>query len=50
MKTIKKLVKKDTINIVECDGAVCVSVNENFDRYYAQGVSSKKLNIKKYKA
>jgi hypothetical protein len=48
MKTVKK-VKNETINIVECDGAVCVSVNHNDNRYYAQGVSSKVLNVKRYK-
>ena len=48
MKTVKK-VKNETINIVECDGAVCVSMNYNDDRYYAQGVSSRVLNVKRYK-
>lgn len=48
MKTIKK-VKRDSINIVQCEGAVCVSVNHNDDRYYAQGVSSRMLNVKRYK-
>lgn len=48
MKTVKK-VKNGTINIVECDGAVCISVNHNDNRYYAQGVSSKVLNVKRYK-
>lgn len=48
MKTVKK-VKNETINIVECEGAVCVSVNNNDRRYYAQGVSSKKLDVVRYK-
>lgn len=47
MKTIKK-VKNETINIVECDGAVCVSMNDNDNRYYAKGVSGKALDIKRY--
>lgn len=48
MKTIKK-VKRDSINIVQCEGAVCVSMNHNDDRYYAQGVSSRVLDVKRYK-
>lgn len=48
MKTIKKI-KIETINVVQCDGAVCVSMNHNDDRYYAQGVSSRILNVKRYK-
>lgn len=48
MKTIKKI-KIETINVVQCDGAVCVSVNNNDRRYYAQGVSSRMLDVKRYK-
>lgn len=48
MKTIKK-VKIKTINIIKCDGAICVSVNSNDRRYYAQGVSSRMLDVKRYK-
>ena len=48
MKTIKK-VKIETINIVQCEGAVCVSMNHNDDGYYAQGVSSRMLDVKRYK-
>lgn len=48
MKTVKK-VKNETINIVECDGAVCVSMNHNDVRYYAQGVNSRMLDVKRYK-
>ena len=48
MKTIKK-VKRDSINIVKCKGAVCISMNHNDDRYYAQGVSSRILDVKRYK-
>lgn len=40
---------KRTINIVKCEGVICVSVNNNYNRYYAQGVSSRILKIKKYK-
>lgn len=46
MKTVKK---KETINLINCDGAVCVSVNQNDNRYYAQGVSSRVLDVKRYK-
>lgn len=48
MKTIKK-VKIETINVVQCDGAVCISMNHNDGRYYAQGVSSRILDVKRYK-
>lgn len=48
MKTIKR-VRNETVNIVECDGAVCVSMNHNDDRYYAQGVSSRMLDVKRHK-
>ena len=48
MKTIKK-VKIETINVVQCDGAVCVSMNHNDVRYYAQGVSSRILDVKRHK-
>lgn len=48
MKTIKK-VKNETINIVQCEGAVCVSMNHSDDRYYAQGVSSRMLDVKRHK-
>lgn len=44
-----KTIKNETINIVECDGAVCVSMNHNDDRYYAQGVSSRMLDVKRHK-
>lgn len=44
-----KTIKKDTLNIVECEGAICVSVNNNDRRYYAQGVSSRMLDVKRYK-
>lgn len=48
MKTIKR-VRNETVNIVKCDGAVCVSMNHNDDRYYAQGVSSRMLDVKRHK-
>lgn len=44
-----KTIKKDTLNIVKCEGAICVSVNSNDRRYYAQGVSSRMLDVKRYK-
>lgn len=44
-----KTVKRDIINIVKCEGAICVSVNSNDRRYYAQGVSSRMLDVKRYK-
>ena len=48
MKTIKK-VKNETINIVQCEGAICVSTNQNDSRYYAPEISSRVLDIKRYR-
>ena len=48
MKTTKKI-KVETINVVQCKGAVCVSMNHNDARYYAQKVNSRILNVKRYK-
>lgn len=47
MKRVVEEVIKN-INIVECEGVVCVSVNSNDRRYYAQGVSSRMLDVKRY--
>lgn len=47
---MKKVIKKEeTINIVQCDGAVCISMNHNDNKYYAQGVSSRMLDVKRHK-
>ena len=48
MKRVFEEVIKN-VNIVKCDGASCVSVNSNDRRYYAQKVSSRMLNVKRYK-
>lgn len=40
--------KTDVLNIIRCDGAVCVSVNSNYKKYYANQVR-RKLNIKRYR-
>ena len=38
------------VNIVECDGGICVSVNRNDRRYYARYIrKSRRLKIKRYK-
>lgn len=47
MKTIKK-VKIETINLVHCDNAICVSIGNNDNRYYAKNISSRKLEKKVY--
>lgn len=44
-----KRTKNYVINIISCNGATCVSVNNNDSIYYAQGVSSRILDIKRYK-
>lgn len=47
-RVIEEVIKN--VNIVKCEGAICVSVNNNNDRrYYAQGVSSRMLDVKRYK-
>lgn len=46
-RVIEEVVKN--VNIIKCEGAICVSVNSNDRRYYAQGVSSRMLDVKRYK-
>lgn len=46
-RVIEEVIKN--VNIVKCEGATCVSVNNNDRRYYAQGVSSRMLDVKRYK-
>jgi len=46
-RVIEEVIKN--VNIVKCEGAICVSVNSNDRRYYAQGVSSRMLDVKRYK-
>lgn len=46
-RVVEEVIKN--VNIVKCDGAICVSVNNNDRRYYAQGVSSRMLDVKRYK-
>lgn len=46
-KVIKEVIKN--INLVKCEGSICVSVNNNDRRYYAQEVSSRMLDVKRYK-
>lgn len=36
-RVIEEVIKN--VNIVKCEGAICVSVNSNDRRYYAQGVA-----------
>ena len=37
------------INIVKCEGVICVSVNNHDRRYYAQKAGSRMLDVKRYK-
>jgi hypothetical protein len=46
-RVIEEVIKN--VNIVKCEGAICVSVNNNDRRYYAQGVSSRMLDVERYK-
>lgn len=45
-RVIEEVIKN--VNIVKCEGSVCVSVNSNDRRYYAQGVSSRMLDVERY--
>lgn len=40
---MKKESKKTVLNIIHCDNAVCVSVGNNDDRYYAKNLKSRQL-------
>ena len=44
-RVIEEVIKN--VNIVKCEGAICVSVNNNDRRYYAQGVSSRVLDVER---
>ena len=46
-KVIEEVIKN--VNIVKCEGAICISVNSNDRRYYAQKVSSRMLYVERYK-
>lgn len=50
MKEERKQIKSaHIINIVECDGATCVSVGDNDSRYYASPKYKKQLTTNRYK-
>lgn len=40
---------KTTLNIIESEGVVSISVDHRFKDYYAPGVRSRKLRIKRFK-
>lgn len=49
---MKKVIRKRTVstmNIIQCEGAACISMNSNINRYYAQGVSSRRLTCERIK-
>lgn len=46
-RVIEEVIKN--VNIVKCEGAVCVSVNNTDRGYYAQEVGSRVLDVKRYK-
>lgn len=46
-RVIEEVIKN--VNLVKCEGVICVSVNSNDRRYYAQRVSSRMLDVKRYK-
>lgn len=35
----------NTLNIIECEGAICVSVGDNCSKYYASDKYKKQLTI-----
>lgn len=43
------ITKTEVLNVIRCDGVACVSVNNNYKKYYAYGISGKSLNIKRYR-
>lgn len=45
---MKKESKKTVLNLVHCDNAICVSIGNNDNRYYAKNISSRKLEKKVY--
>lgn len=47
MKRVIEVIKN--INIVKCEGSICLSVNNNDRGYYAQKVGSRMLDVKRYK-
>lgn len=46
-RVIEEVIKN--VNIIKCEGAVCVSVNSNDRRYYAQNINTRKLKIERIK-
>ena len=46
-KVFEEVIKN--INIIKCEGSICVSINNNDRGYYAQKAGSRKLNVKRYK-
>lgn len=36
------------LNVVFCNGAICVSTDGNYRRYYADGMHHRNLRIQKY--
>nr|DAY12769.1 MAG TPA: hypothetical protein [Crassvirales sp.] len=46
-RVIEEVIKN--VNIVKCEGAICISVNNNDRGYYAHGVSSRMLDVERYK-
>jgi hypothetical protein len=44
---IEKVIKN--INIVKSESSICLSINNNDRGYYAQEVSSRMLDVKRYK-
>lgn len=50
IREIKRLGGKDTLlNIIQGKGVTCISTNLNDSKYYAQGISSRILNVKRFK-
>lgn len=49
MEQAKKLESLEVINLVECEGAICVSVGNHKERYYADNIDSRQVKFKKYR-
>ena len=39
----------DYLNVVKCDGATCISLNNNIKKYYAEYMNHRTLKPKVYK-
>lgn len=41
--------KFDYLSVIKCEGATCISLNENIKKYYASGITHRNLKAKVYR-